>query len=322
MKRVLSAFGAVFLIAVGAMIHFGGKTEQNAIKYAEFNVTKEALSDAIELDIQSQDDDVKLSFITLLAYLGAKYGGDFSKYDSGDLNTFVKNLQDGKSVEELTGDLKYFEYYNSVYSASLSGMLGKYREQDSTEAQAEEKYGLCWFSPIARSFPYSGYDDFGAERTYGYNRPHLGHDMMASVGTPVVAVESGRVECMGWNQYGGWRIGIRSFDSKRYWYYAHLRQNRPYAEGLKEGDEVKAGDVIGYVGRTGYSTTENTNGIEESHLHLGLELVFDESQKESDNEIWIDLFAITSILEQHQSSVERNSETKEFCRKYDFELLE
>ncbi len=32
------------------------------------------------------------------------------------------------------------------------------------------------------------------------------------------------------------RIGIRSFDKKRYYYYAHLRQNYPYAENLKEGD--------------------------------------------------------------------------------------
>ena len=54
----------------------------------------------------------------------------------------------------------------------------------------------------------------------------------------------------------GWRIGIRSFDNKRYYYYAHLRQNYPYAEGLEEGSVVTAGDVIGYMGHTGYSTTE------------------------------------------------------------------
>ena len=107
-------------------------------------------------------------------------------------------------------------------------------------------------------------------------------------------------------------------DKKRYWYYAHLRQNRPFAENLKEGDKVCAGDVIGYVGRTGYSDTENTNGITESHLHLGLELVFDESQKESNNEIWIDVGAITSVVEQNQSEVVRNNETREFTRKYKF----
>ena len=49
--------------------------------------------------------------------------------------------------------------------------------------------------------------------------------MMGQTGTPVMAVESGYVETMGWNQYGGWRIGIRSFDKKRYYYYAHLRKD-------------------------------------------------------------------------------------------------
>ena len=113
--------------------------------------------------------------------------------------------------------------------------------------------------------------------------------------------ESGTVEVMGWNQYGGWRIGIRSFDKKRYYYYAHLRQNRPYQVDLTEGKVVNAGDVIGCVGRTGYSTTENVNNINTSHLHFGLELIFDESQKECDNEIWIDLYAITKLLQKHQS---------------------
>ena len=81
------------------------------------------------------------------------------------------------------------------------------------------------------------------------------------IGTPIIAVESGYVEAIGWNQYGGWRIGIRSFDGKRYYYYAHLRQNYPYREQLKEGDVVTAGDVIGYMGHTGYSTKENVNNI-------------------------------------------------------------
>ncbi len=74
-----------------------------------------------------------------------------------------------------------------------------------------------------------------------------------SIGTPIIAVESGYVEALGWNQYGGWRIGIRSFDRKRYYYYAHLRKDHPYAKDLQEGQVVTAGDVIGYLGITGYS---------------------------------------------------------------------
>ena len=145
--------------------------------------------------------------------------------------------------------------------------------------------------------------------------------MMAAVGTPVISVESGTVEIMGWNKYVGWRVGIRSFDKKRYYYYAHLRQNRPFHVDLKEGATVKAGDVIGYVGHTGYSTKENVNNINESHLHWGLQLVFDESQKECDNEIWIDIYPITKLLEKNKSAIIRNPETKEFYRELDFSEL-
>ena len=312
MKRLLCVFMSVLLVAIMLMTQFAGQidTKDSYIKYVEFNVTESALRSAIDLDISSQGEENKLDYITLLAYLGAKYGGDFSKYKYSDMTSFAEKIKNGESVDELTEDMTYFAYYLEAYTAVLNGMVDSFTEDN------EEKYGIKWFSPIAKTFPYSAYDDFGAVRTYGYTRPHLGHDMMASVGTPIIAVESGVVECLGWNQYGGWRVGIRSHDSKRYWYYAHLRQNRPFAENLKEGDTVTAGDVIGYVGRTGYSTDENTNGITKSHLHIGLQLIFDESQKECDNEIWVDVCAICKILEAHKSEVVRNSETKEFTRKY------
>ena len=177
-----------------------------------------------------------------------------------------------------------------------------------------KKYGLKGYFPLARGFDYTHYDDFGAGRSYGYKRKHLGHDMMGLVGTPIIAVESGVVEALGWNQYGGWRIGIRSFDGKRYYYYAHLRQNYPYAEGLEEGSVVTAGDVIGYMGHTGYSTTENVNNIKVVHLHWGLQLIFDESQKEGNNEIWIDVYPLTRFLAKHTQAAVKVEGTKEWRR--------
>ena len=145
--------------------------------------------------------------------------------------------------------------------------------------------------------------------------------MMGQVGTPVIAVESGYVAELGWNQYGGWRIGINSFDGKRYYYYAHLRQNRPYAEGLNKGDIVQAGDVIGYMGHTGYSTKENVNNIEVPHLHWGLQLIFDESQKEGNNEIWIDVYELTRFLYKNRCDVIKMEGTKEWKRVYDIRDL-
>ncbi len=289
------------------------ETKKTYIKWVEFNVSYLALKKALNLDVESHQNGGSLSWIDLLACLAARYGGNFDRYKSADMDSFAKKIQT-QGLEATTQEMKYFSYYREAYTAVLGGLVGKYR------VNGEEKYGLIGYSPIAKTFPYSDGDDFGAKRTYGYTRPHLGHDMMAQTGTPVIAVESGIVEALGWNQYGGWRIGIRSFDTKRYYYYAHLRQNRPYAAGLSLGKTVKAGDVIGYVGRTGYSSRENVNNIQVSHLHFGLQLIFDESQKESTNEIWVDMYPLTQLLRQHQSEVYRDAQTKEYYRTQDIEI--
>lgn len=140
---------------------------------------------------------------------------------------------------------------------------------------------------------------------------------MTSVGSPVIAVESGTVEALGWNQYGGWRIGIRSFDNQRYYYYAHLRKDAPFASNLHVGATVTAGDVIGYTGQTGYSLRENINNIDTPHLHLGMQLIFDEDAKDNSTQIWIDLYSITKLLSSHRSTVVRQDDGQ-YQRKYPF----
>lgn len=301
------------------------KNSGDYIHYVEFNPTYEALCRAYELDVKSHEkQDTKaaeksdntektVNWIDLLAYAAAKNGGEFGKNALSCVDEAAESLESGTSLEELTRGMEYFNYYEKAYTAVLGGMVGTFQEE-TEDGSMKEQYGLMAYSPIAEGFDYSSGDDFGSARSYGYNRPHLGHDMMGLIGTPIIAVESGYVEALGWNQYGGWRIGIRSFDRQRYYYYAHLRQDRPYAEGLKEGDIVTAGDVIGYMGHTGYSKKENVNNIEVVHLHFGMELVFDESQKESDNEIWINCYPLTEFLKKHRSAVTRDEKTKEWSR--------
>ena len=291
------------------------------IKWVDYNVPCEAMKKALELDIESQADDVKLNWIELLSYLAAENGNDFKSYKDKQLDEIAEKLREGKTMEELTKDMKYYDYYYQAYSAVLSGFAGAYEieaaDKDGRGMHWEKRYGLKAFSPIAKNYYYNHYDDFGQSRSYGFSRNHLGNDLMGQVGTPIVAVEGGTVEALGWNQYGGWRIGIRSLDKKRYYYYAHLRKNFPYKLGLEEGSEVKAGDVIGYMGRTGYSTKENTNNINETHLHFGMELIFDESQKECNSEIWIDVYQIVRFLDDHRSEVVKNLVTKDYSRVYD-----
>ncbi|MCI8371321.1 MAG: M23 family metallopeptidase [Lachnospiraceae bacterium] len=290
-------------------------TAKEYIKWVDFNASCEDLQKAYTYDVESYEQEIHYNWIDLLSYAACKNGNDFSKTSvtSQAMEDFTAALTQGQSVEELTNDMKYFSYYQQCFSAILSGMVGEY-ELENEQGKMEKHYGLKAFLPIAKNFPYSDYDDFGVSRSYGYARPHLGHDMMGQVGTPIVAVESGYVEVLGWNQYGGWRIGIRSFDKKRYYYYAHLRKDFPYCKTLKEGDLVTAGDVIGYMGRTGYSAKENVNNIDEYHLHFGLQLIFDESQKDGNNEIWVSCYQLVRFLYQNRSETVKNTQTKEWVR--------
>lgn len=302
--------------------------EKNFIKWVDFNVTSEALRLTSKLDIDSHNaindnnENVVYNWIELLAYLSCKNGGNFKNFKQKDLNNLVEELKNGQTMADLTQSLKFYDYYYESYSAILGGFIGNYSievlNEDGTKSY-EDRYGLKAFLPIAKNYGFSHYDDFGNSRSYGFKRTHLGNDLMGSIGTPIIAVESGIVEHLGWNQYGGWRVGIRSFDSKRYYYYAHLRKNHPYAEGLEEGMTVKAGDVIGYLGMTGYSIKENVNNINVPHLHFGIQLIFDESQVDSPNEIWIDVYQIIEFLKKNRSEVYMsNEETKDYSRKFDF----
>lgn len=303
---------------------------KNYIKWVDYNVPCNAMEKALSLDIESQEQEGKLNWIELLSYLAAKNGNNFKSYKDRQLDEIAEILREGETIETLTKDMKYYSYYYEAYSAILSGFVGEYEIEVADQKEVEDgsgkhwerRYGVKAFSPIAKTFPYSHYDDFGQSRSYGFSRNHLGNDLMGQVGTPIVAVEGGIVEALGWNQYGGWRIGIRSLDSKRYYYYAHLRKNFPYKLDLKEGSKVKPGDVIGYLGRTGYSTKENVNNINQSHLHFGMQLVFDESQKECNSEIWIDVYQIIRFLDDNRSEVVKNLETKDYSRVYDIRECE
>lgn len=113
-------------------------------------------------------------------------------------------------------------------------------------------------------------NSWGEERTYGGERTHEGCDIMgmeyASGFYPVISVSDGVVEQMGWLEQGGWRIGIRS-EHGAYFYYAHLSE---YAIDMEVGKEVRAGQLLGYMGDTGYGVKEGTSGNFPVHLHFGI----------------------------------------------------
>lgn len=279
--------------------------EADYIRWVDFQIPYESLEYALDADITTAQQEKHIPWIDALAVAACRTGG---KCDLNAVKKAVSDLKSDKSTEELLGALyQYYNYYHCSYTAALGGLVGSYAIE--VDGQWKSTYGLKAFSPIAAGFSYSHCADFGAGRSFGFRRRHLGNDLMGSLGTPIVAVEGGIVEAIGWNRYGGWRVGIRSADSRRYYYYAHLQKDAPFAPGLAVGDLVQAGQLLGFMGRTGYSDTENTNNIEIVHLHFGLELIFDESQKECDNEIWIDVYNIVRLLASHRASYQKRDGT-------------
>ena len=89
---------------------------------------------------------------------------------------------------------------------------------------------------------------------------HHGEDIFAPLGTPLLAVADGTVFSVGWNDIGGWRVWLRDRAGNEF-YYAHLSAYSPLAVN---GRQVKAGDVIGFMGKTG--------DAEFSPVHLHFEI--------------------------------------------------
>ena len=297
MKR---RFLLCFLLVVSMVL----PARAEPLRWVDFNVPYESLKYAMDRDIKSFEGEKHISWIDALSLAACRTGG---KCGLSSVKKAFSDLETDKSMEDLLGDtFKYYNYYHEAYSAALGGLLGNFAIE--IDGQWRPQYGLKAYSPVAAGYGYSHCSDFGVSRSFGFARKHLGNDLMGGLGTPIVAVEGGVVEAMGWNRYGGWRVGIRSFDSRRYYYYAHLQKDHPFADGLQEGDVVQAGDLIGFMGRTGYSDRENVNNIETVHLHFGLQLVFDESQKECNSEIWINVYDIVRLLSEHRSTVRKTAE--------------
>ncbi len=132
-------------------------------------------------------------------------------------------------------------------------------------------------------------------RDYGGLRGHEGCDIMAALQErgvyPIVSVSDGKIEKMGWLPKGGYRIGIRS-PGGVYYYYAHLAD---YEDGLTVGSDIAAGQLIGYMGDTGYSEVEGTTGNFPIHLHFGMYL-----NNKDGEEVSFNPYSILKIIEKRK----------------------
>ena len=72
--------------------------------------------------------------------------------------------------------------------------------------------------------------------------------------------------------------------NKIYYYYAHLDS---YAKAYKAGDIIHKGELLGYMGSTGYSKVEGTSGKFQTHLHFGMYITDNSGNEVSINPYWI-----------------------------------
>ncbi|MFC4769047.1 M23 family metallopeptidase [Effusibacillus consociatus] len=171
------------------------------------------------------------------------------------LGTFLAS--NGTSEEDVR--ITLWNYYNeSMIVDRITNFARIYNQFKTTELKGNA-------FPISKRYNYSYRSTWGDRRGWGGRRIHEGTDIFAGYGTPVVATSYGFVELKGWNDYGGWRVGIRDLNNV-YHYYAHLSS---YAKGIQIGSIVTPGQVIGYVGSSGYGKP-GTSGKFAPHLHYGM----------------------------------------------------
>jgi len=210
--------------------------------------------------VHPDPDDQNPGRIHFFNGLGMDGNGDGKADRNNDLDVLVAYLTHltryGSNEENILTALT--EYYNEQ-SAKIVSEIAKIFQTFNTLELNNRVF------PIPKWNNYSYRSTWGDTRGWGGVRIHEGTDIFASYGAAVRSVSYGYVEIKGWNQYGGWRVGIRG-PNNVYYYYAHLSG---YQKGLKEGGVVKPGDVIGYVGSSGYGPP-GTQGKFPPHLHFGM----------------------------------------------------
>lgn len=242
----------------------------------------------------------------------------FCKYETDVLH--ARSTVSGVKISDLESDAfreqrlnpelvgRLWELYGSPQQAGLSDTLAStmlmgrfYPEKIYTEAplvehfkaslweESRKAYGAVWgdlecFPVRASEISYE--NTWMSPRGNSGERQHEGCDLFGPADQPgyypVASITDGTVEQVGWLPLGGYRIGIRSAGGG-YFYYAHLDS---YEQEFQKGDSVCAGQILGFMGNTGYGP-EGTRGEFSTHLHLGIYIQTENHPELSVNPYWI-----------------------------------
>ena len=216
---------------------------------------------------------------------------DYNLYDFIDVVTLYFGTDCVSSnSKELLSEKKYiFEHKKNEYEQLYPYMKAIFCDVKKFPV------GLIHNIPKANYYYANSWHD---PRTYDGERVHEGCDIIATYNQrdiyPILSATDGIVENIGWLKLGGYRIGIRS-NHGAYYYYAHLAE---YARDFQIGDTIKTGDLLGFMGDTGYSEVEGTTGNFAVHLHFGI--YFNDEQG---NEFAINPYPILYFVEQRQKGM-------------------
>lgn len=177
-----------------------------------------------------------------------------STYNKNDISAYYKVLAD------ITSELNYFPIPRGY----------------DTDKTVSYMYGDSW----------------GAERSFDGSSNHQGTDILDRENVrgriPIVSMTNGTLKDMDWNELGGYRIGIET-ENGTYYYYAHMDS---YADNLEVGNRISAGQVIGFMGDSGYDKQEGVTGKFPVHLHVGI------SPKTTlANDFWINPYPFLRYIE-------------------------
>ena len=152
-------------------------------------------------------------------------------------------------------------------SSGSAGKADKHGHKKTAVPQPLTAVPGLGYKPSHYVFPVDGgasyVDTYGANRSDIYDGWHHGDDLFAPLGTPIVAVANGTLSLVGWNELGGWRLWLTDGKGNSF-YYAHLAG---YATWILKHHQVRAGQVIGFLGRTGDAFTTTPHLHFEVHPH-------------------------------------------------------
>nr|WP_307990231.1 M23 family metallopeptidase [uncultured Niameybacter sp.] len=276
MKKLIG----ILLIAVGVILIFSKCS--GGLKAKEEKSSKETTK--VEQQISKgyidymQDLNIGAKTLDEMLKLSLKYQKDYAY----TLAVWAVESYKGVSNEEIKKCIK---------EKDITNLLDEFGMYDhAAQVYKQFIYDIECF-PIKEKNVYTYKNGWKEARSYKGDRLHYGIDIMSKEEEAgkiqVRSMTDGVVENIGWNQVGGYRVGIRS-ENGAYFYYAHLDS---YPKNLKQEDRVKAGQVIGLMGDTGYGE-EGTRGKFPVHLHIGIAV-----KTPSNEEFWVNPYSILEYLE-------------------------